>query len=208
PPESARRFAACMTGPSAVGSENGIPSSISAAPASSMAYTSFSVVSRSGSPQVMKGINAFFPINASCILLIDILPSVSCNGSAVLVAPAGNIDHHDLVSVHLRRQLSRISDRVGALDGGYDPFRPCKVFEGVHSLVVCHRHILCPSSVIEVRVLRSHARIVQPGRDRIHRRDLPVLILTEVRLHPMEDSQFSCGNGRRSLRRIDPSSRA
>ena len=47
-----------MTGPSAVGSEKGMPSSMRSAPFAAMARTAAAVVSRSGSPQVMKGMNA------------------------------------------------------------------------------------------------------------------------------------------------------
>ena len=35
-------------------------------------------------------------------------------------------------------------------------------------------------------MLRTYPRIIQSGRDRIYRCDLSVLILTEIRLHPME----------------------
>ena len=59
PAESARTFALWITGPSAVGSENGIPSSIRSAPPSAIARTAFAVVSRSGSPQVINATNAF-----------------------------------------------------------------------------------------------------------------------------------------------------
>ena len=58
PPDSARRLAPWITGPSAVGSEKGIPSSIISAPASAMANTSCLVTSSEGSPQVINGINA------------------------------------------------------------------------------------------------------------------------------------------------------
>ena len=93
PALSALIFASCITGPSAVGSENGMPSSIRSAPALAAALTSFFVVSRFGSPQVIKGIKAFPPANAPfirsfAVLLINILPSVSCDDGAVLVASA------------------------------------------------------------------------------------------------------------------------
>ena len=86
PPASALIFAPWMTGPSAVGSENGIPSSIRSAPASTIAYTTSSVTSSDGSPHVTNGINAFPCSNAFAILLMKILPSVSCDGCNVLIA--------------------------------------------------------------------------------------------------------------------------
>src|SRR5699024_55613 len=130
PPDRARTFAAWITGPSAVGSEKGIPSSIRSAPASSMAYTSFSVTSKDGSPQVMKGMNAFSLLNASAILLlIDILPSVAGDGRTVFVSPPGNGDHHDLVFSHGGNQLSGIGHRMGAFDGRDNPFDTRQILE-------------------------------------------------------------------------------
>ena len=52
------------------------------------ARTAAAVVSKSGSPQVINGINAFPFSNAFLMLLIDILPSVAGNGSTVFVSPA------------------------------------------------------------------------------------------------------------------------
>ena len=54
-----------IVGPSAVGSEKGTPSSITSAPASTIASTRASVVSRSGSPAVRKGTSAFSPFARS-----------------------------------------------------------------------------------------------------------------------------------------------
>ena len=70
PPVSALRFAPWITGPSAVGSEKGIPSSIRSAPFAAISITAFFVVSRSGSPQVIKAMNAFPFSNAFLMLLI------------------------------------------------------------------------------------------------------------------------------------------
>ena len=88
PAASAFTLAPWITGPSAVGSENGIPSSIRSAPFATASLTIFAVVSKFGSPQVINGINALPFSNALLILLINILPSVSCYCRAVLVASA------------------------------------------------------------------------------------------------------------------------
>ena len=56
-------------------------------PASSMAYTSCSVTSSDGSPQVINGINAFPFVKLSVILLfMDILPSVAGNRYTVFIS--------------------------------------------------------------------------------------------------------------------------
>ena len=77
-----------MTGPSAVGSEKGMPSSIRSAPLAAAARTAAAVVSRSGSPQVKKAINALPWSKAVLMLLMDILPSVTGNRGAVLITSA------------------------------------------------------------------------------------------------------------------------
>ena len=93
----ARRFAPCMTGPSAVGSEKGIPSSIKSAPAAAIAFTTFAVVSKSGSPQVINGIKALPFSKAFEILLMDILPSIAGYCRAVFIAPTRNSDYEQLI---------------------------------------------------------------------------------------------------------------
>ena len=86
PASNALALAAWITGPSAVGSEKGIPSSIRSAPARTASFTIFAVVSRSGSPHVMRGMKAFPFSNALAVLLIDIFSSVSCDSGTVFVA--------------------------------------------------------------------------------------------------------------------------
>ena len=63
----------CMLGPSAIGSEKGMPSSIISAPADSSRNISDLVVSRVGSPAVIKGIKALFPLLISSLNLFSIL---------------------------------------------------------------------------------------------------------------------------------------
>ena len=60
-------------------SEKGIPISIKSAPFSAIAQINLSVVSRSGSPAVINGMNAFPFANALSIeLFIDLYPLISC----------------------------------------------------------------------------------------------------------------------------------
>lgn len=54
-----------MVGPSAIGSENGTPSSITSAPARTSACITGTVASNDGSPAVMKGISALRPLARS-----------------------------------------------------------------------------------------------------------------------------------------------
>ena len=58
-----------MTGPSATGSEKGMPISIKLTPAFAIIRMYFSVVVIPWSPAVMKGINAFF-VKACAIVIL------------------------------------------------------------------------------------------------------------------------------------------
>src|SRR6185312_726974 len=65
-----------MTGPSAIGSLKGTPSSMIEAPEWANSTISFPVVTRFGSPAVMKGMNPFFPdwrraLNVSVMRVTD-----------------------------------------------------------------------------------------------------------------------------------------
>ena len=113
PPFNALTLAPSITGPSAVGSENGIPNSIRSAPPETAARMAVSVISRSGSPQVINAINALLLSNACLILLIDILPSIACNSSAVLVSTSGDGDNDNLFFVHRWSQLHGIGHSMG-----------------------------------------------------------------------------------------------
>ena len=122
PPASARMLASWITGPSAVGSEKGMPSSIRSAPASTMATTASSVTSSVGSPQVMNGMKAFLrdpsaAVKALAILLMQIFSSIASDGRDVLVAASGQSDNNDLVGAHGGGKLHGIGHGVGALDG-------------------------------------------------------------------------------------------
>src|SRR5690348_13155904 len=65
PSARARSDARWITGPSAIGSEKGTPSSIASAPAATSAFISGTVVAGDGSPAVTYGINAVRPAERS-----------------------------------------------------------------------------------------------------------------------------------------------
>src|SRR5882724_3891840 len=74
---SARSPERWITGPSAMGSENGTPSSITSAPAPARACISGTVTPGAGSPAVMYGISAFFRSRASRSKVVWILDTLA-----------------------------------------------------------------------------------------------------------------------------------
>src|ERR1044072_3252152 len=103
-----------MTGPSAIGSLNGTPSSINVAPDCARLTRSFSVVARSGSPAVMKGMNPFFPsrlrfVNESAMRPKALRPQLFAHGIYVLITATRKIHDQDFIASHLSSRLDRLS---------------------------------------------------------------------------------------------------
>ena len=111
---------------------------------------------------------------------MNILAAVACDRRAVLIAAAGDIDNDGLVLSHGRRELDRVRDSVCRLDRRDDALDTAEVLECVYRFVVRHRNVLCAADVVQVSVLRADAGIIQTGGDGVDRRDLTVLVLTEV----------------------------
>src|SRR5215212_6643029 len=165
PCRSARSEALWMTGPSATGSLNGTPSSITVAPASANSTRRRPVVSRSGSPAVMKGIrprlpSRLRPAKAPAILLIRLRDRMH-----VFVAAPGEVHDHDLILCHFARDLEGVGDGVCGFERGRDAFEPRKCLEGFERFGVRGRDVLDAPRVVEVGVLRADGRIIQAGRD-------------------------------------------
>ena len=159
------------------------------------ARTAAPVVSRSGSPQVMKAMKAFPFSKARLILLIDILPSVTCYGGTILVSPARYSYDDDFVSAHLRSDLQGMSHSMSRFHSRYDAFRPGQIFKSAHRLFICNGNVFRPAGVVQVSVLRPDTGIIESCGNGINRCDLSVFILTEVGFHPVKDARFSGGYG-------------
>src|SRR6476620_12474864 len=105
PCASARSLARWMTGPSAIGSENGTPSSITSAPPPTSACMSGTALAGVGSPAVTKGISAFRASRRSVskvaairdIGRLELDAELLCDGVHVLVAAPGEVDEQDLL---------------------------------------------------------------------------------------------------------------
>ena len=88
---------------------------------------------------------------------------------------------------------------MSALDRRDDSLDSGEILECIDRLIIGNCHILGPSCIVKICVFRSDSRIVKTCGDGIYRGDLSVLILTEVGLHAVENSETSCRDGRRCL---------
>src|SRR6185437_6726491 len=187
PLRSARSDERWITGPSAIGSENGTPSSITSAPALTSACRIGTVCEGAGSPAVTKGMRAlrrFAPsdrpgpsprpspegegeINFSKALAMRLISERDAGGLGdgvhVLVAAAGEVHEEDPVARHRGRDLHRIRDRVARFQRRDDALQAAERMEGLERLVVGDRHVLRASGVLEPGVLGAHAGIVEAG---------------------------------------------
>src|SRR6056297_2705536 len=122
PAASARWIAFWIVGPSAIGSEKGIPSSITSAPPAASASTYSAVASGSGTPAVTYGTSdgSSPAIACSTSLMEDhhvgrggdvALLGLLDGGFEVLVAPARQVEHDHVAQILLRRLGG---DAVGA----------------------------------------------------------------------------------------------
>src|ERR1700674_1351603 len=241
---SARSDARWITGPSAIGSENGTPSSITSAPAEVSARISGTVAASEGSPAVMYGISAARPAARSlskvasmrfigpeshygdarapkpsrsfflCLagLVVDrdsspcrvaLGPAVKLESRAlgdgihVLVAAPGKIDQQHRAHRQFRCDSYRIGKRMRRFERGNDALDAAAIAKRAERLIVGDRHILRASVVLEPRMLRPDAGIVEPRRHRVGLDDLPVLVLQQVGAIAVQHAGRTCGKGRR-----------
>jgi len=104
----------------------------------------------------------------------------------VLVAAAGKTDEHELLL-----DVEGACERVRALECRDDPLRLCEPVEGDERLFIGAGQILRSAGVTERSVLRPHARVVEPGGDRMGVGDLPVAVGENRRTGAVEDAGAS-----------------
>src|SRR5579884_2512795 len=191
PARRARSDPRWITGPSAIGSENGTPSSIRSAPPRSSAATIRAVYSGEGSPAVMYAIRPARPsplsrsnnerIRVGGIQLREVLSIDIC----VFVATAGNINYEDLVF-----RLGRLPDRFRHCMRGFESRKDAlgarQQSGGLKRLRVASIHIFRPPSIMQPRMLRSDQRVVEARRNGVRQRNLAVVVLEQVAVGAMQ----------------------
>src|SRR4249920_1075152 len=195
PSTSARRAASWITGPSMTGSEKGIPTSIASAPAPSSPCSSSA--STPSSPPVTYGTKARPPASSrdrragsrSATRRPRARAQRDPHGLEVLVAPAGQVDKYERAPGE--RTPQEPADRMGRLERRQDPFQRRERGEALERLLVGDRDVGRAAAVLEERVLGAHAGVVQPRRDRVRRHHLPLLVLQEVGVRPVEHARLA-----------------
>src|SRR5262245_33245177 len=137
PARNARNEEACTAGPSAMGSENGMPISIRSAPAAGRPNTICLAVSPSGSPAVTKATKAARPwrfrsakrrsMRDGALICLASPHShrhaqVLGDGKDVLVSATAHVHHQQVVARERRCQLAHEGKRVRRLKCRNDAF--------------------------------------------------------------------------------------
>ena len=205
PRASARPAAAWITGPSATGSEKGMPTSSMSAPPSTSASRIAALVSRSGSPSMTKAPNAPSPRAASArehrrVAAHAASSSRRCACSMSL-SPRPERLTTSTISVAASASFSAWAERMGGFEGADDPLRAGQQREGVERLGVGRADIVGPAAVLQVGMFRPDRRIIEPGRDRPAVGDLPVLVLQHIGLGAVQDAGPAAQQGRAMLAR-------
>ena len=94
----------------------------------------------------------------------------------ILVAAAGEIDHHEVILRLLRRELEHLGDGVRRFQRRNDAFELGKELERVQRLVIGRRQEGDAADIVEPCMFGADARIIEAGGDRVRFGDLPVFV--------------------------------
>src|SRR5207302_10812492 len=121
------------------------------------------------------------------------------NGMTVLVAAAREVDEQDRLLRQGARELGGMGERVRGFKSWDDALATAQFVKCVERFVVGHRDIFGAPAVLEPRVLRADAGVVEPGRDRMRCGDLPVRVLKKVSAVAVQHPGFASAQRRRVL---------
>src|SRR5437588_6666654 len=207
--------AAWITGPSASGSENGMPSSSRLPPASTHARAISNEVLRSGKPPIRYGIRAArrpsaraeanaseirsTPLTASAPLGSRFGPAFFAEQSErlgqILVASPREADEVKLACASREHP----GDGMSALERGDDPFQAGARSEGLERLAIRDGLVASPARIPQPCMLGAAAWVVQPRRDRMRLEYLAVLALHERRVGAVQHAGQASRRQRRSM---------
>src|SRR5271170_1364385 len=167
-----------IVGPSATGSLNGTPSSITSAPASAAASTIFSDASSDGSPAVMYATRPSSPASESarkrrpirpsalapgvCVAAVDL--GMAASGIAresfhVFIAAAGKIQYDDFVLLHFRSPPRQFRNGVRGFQRRNNSFAPRQHLGRRNGFIVHHSGVLRAPLFGQPGVLRPDRRV-------------------------------------------------
>src|SRR5712692_4820099 len=191
-----------ITGPSASGSENGMPISNAAIPDVASFFPTSSDRFLLGCPAIMYPTSFSSPLARSAPSSPDV--SVFIDGVHVLVAAAGQAHQDAPAGTELACDHSRLVQRVRRLERRHDAFEPRAELECGDRVFVADCDIVDALEIAEEGVLGSNARVVQTGGHRVRRQHLPVAVLQQVRERTVQHAWAPADERGRVLAGLDP----
>src|SRR5579863_582556 len=187
----ARSEPAWITGPSAIGSENGTPNSIRSAPPRSSAATSAGVRSGDGSPAVKYATSAARRFSRSALNrdwirvgCIEFGKIFAVNVGVLVTAP-GDIDHEEL-SLRRGSALQNLGYGMGRFKRRNDAFRAGQLPGCRQRFRIRGRSVFGAVTVMQPGVLGADGGVIQTGRNRVRQRNLAIGILKHIAMCPMQ----------------------
>ena len=113
----------------------------------------------------------------------------------VLVAAAGEVHQNGVRFRERLREPHGVRHGVRGLQRGDDALVSRKRHERLDGFGVAGGFVGNATRVLQETVLRTHSRIIKPGRDRVHRRGRALLVLQQVTLEPVDGSGRAEGHG-------------
>src|SRR3989338_3190773 len=149
PPLSASSQATAIVGPSAMGSEKGICTSMMSAPPFTSASATFSESRMVGYPEIMCAMkNGRFPVlNKLSSLLVALILVFQEIAEARVFERAGEVKevfvattrerrHDNGIFRHLWRNFAHLGERMRAFESGNDAFKLCKIIRRRNGFVI------------------------------------------------------------------------
>lgn len=81
----------------------------------------------------------------------------------IFVAPSRKVDDDVVLGAELRRFGEGQSHRVSGFERGKNTFAPAQPAESFERVFVSYGYVASATQIMKMRVLRTHARVVEPS---------------------------------------------
>ncbi len=125
------------------------------------------------------------------------------HGLHVLVAAAGEVDHHQVFPGKPGRTLEGLGQGVGRFQRGDDAFQAAAVVKGLQRLMVGAGHVFDALDLVQPGVLGADARVVEAGGNRMRVGDLAVFVLQEEGAVAVQHARGAAGHAGGVLAGVD-----
>src|SRR5712692_6606100 len=196
-----------ITGPSARGSENGMPISSAAMPEVASFFPTSSDFFLFGWPAIMYPTSFRSPCarSAASSRAVSVFTgALRFDRVHVLVAAPREADEDAAAGTELPGDHARLVQRVRRLERRHDAFEPGAELERGDRVLVPDRDVVHALEITQEGVLGTYPGIVEPGRDRVRVEDLAVAVLQEVRVRAMKHARAPGHQRGRVLPAPDP----